>query len=66
LGDKIIVHVGDMQYEYEVVDMFVVDPDKISVLDQKYDASYVTLITCVPPGTFWKRLVVRTKLAQLP
>lgn len=65
-GDKIYITVGDLEYEYEVAEMFVVMPDKISVLDQKYDASYVTLITCVPPGTWWKRLVVRAKLTQLP
>ena len=65
-GDKIYITVGDLEYEYEVGEMFVVMPDKISVLDQKYDASYVTLITCVPPGTWWKRLVVRAKLTQLP
>lgn len=65
-GDKILIQVGDLQYEYEVTDMYVVSPEKISVLDQTYDASYITLITCVPPGTYWKRLVVRSKLVQLP
>lgn len=65
-GDKLYISVGELEYEYEVTEMFVVMPDKISVLDQKYDASYVTLITCVPPGTWWKRLVVRAKLTQLP
>jgi len=65
-GDKILIQVGDLEYEYVVDDMFVVNPDKISVLDQRYDASYVTLITCVPPGTYWKRLVIRSKLVQLP
>lgn len=65
-GDKILIQLGDLQYEYEVFDMFVVSPDKISVLDQKYDASYLTLITCVPPGTYWKRLVVKAKLTDLP
>lgn len=65
-GDKIIVQVGDLEYEYEVYDMFVVNPDKISVLDQNYEASYLTLVTCVPPGTWWKRLVVKAKLVQLP
>lgn len=65
-GDKIMVQVGDLQYEYEVSDMYVVNPEKISVLDQSYDASYLTLITCVPPGTYWKRLVVRSKLVRLP
>lgn len=65
-GNKIIVHLGDLAYEYEVIDMFVVNPDKISVLEQQYDAAYLTLVTCVPPGTFWKRLVVKAKLLGLP
>lgn len=65
-GDAVFVKIGDVEYEYKVTDMFVVNPDKISVLDQKYDASYLTLITCVPPGTYWKRLVVTSKLVKLP
>ncbi len=65
-GDMIYVKVGDLSYEYEVFDQFVVKPDNVSVLDQKYDASYLTLVTCVPPGTYWLRLVVRAKLKGLP
>jgi len=65
-GDSILIEVGDLEYEYEVYDMFVVSPDKISVLDQQYDASYLTLVTCVPPGTFWKRLVIKARLLRLP
>ena len=65
-GDKIFVKVRDVQYEYEIYDMFVVNPDQVSVLEQKNDASYISLITCVPPGTYWKRLVVRAKLTELP
>lgn len=64
-GDKIIVKVGNANYEYEVYEMFVVKPDQVSVLEQKYDSSYMTLITCVPPGTYWNRLVVRAKLVKL-
>ncbi len=64
-GDKIIVNIGDFQYTYEVYDMFVINPDQISVLDQQSDNSYLTLITCVPPGTWWKRLVVKAKLSTL-
>ncbi len=65
-GDKIIIDLGDQEYEYRVYDIFVVDPDQVSVLDQMNDASYLTLITCVPPGTFWKRLVLRAKLYTTP
>lgn len=65
-GDKVVASVNGVDYEYEIFDMFVVDPDQVSVLEQKYDASYITLITCVPPGTYWKRLIVRAKLTKLP
>lgn len=64
-GDSIFVKINDIEYEYQVYDMFVVNPDQISVLEQQKDGAYLTLITCVPPGTYWKRLVVKAKLAQL-
>jgi sortase A len=64
-GDKIIVSVNGTKYEYSVYDMFVVKPEQVSVLEQRKDGSFITLITCVPPGTFWNRLVVRAKLADL-
>ena len=65
-GDKIIVQVNNTDYEYEVFEMFVVKPDQISVLEQRYDGSYLTLVTCVPPGTFWNRLIVRAKMVDSP
>ncbi len=65
-GDKILVKIKNLNYEYEVYEMFVIKPDQISVLSQRYDAPYLTLITCVPPGTYWNRLVVRAKLTKLP
>ncbi len=61
-GDIIRVKIGDIEYEYVVYDMFVVNPDEISVLEQQKDASYLTIITCVPPGTYFQRLVVKAKL----
>lgn len=64
-GDKIIAQVEGRDYDYEIFEMFVVKPDQVSVLEQKYDNSYLTLITCVPPGTYWNRLVVRAKLLDL-
>jgi sortase A len=65
-GNSITVDIGDLKYDYEVFEMFVVKPDQVSVLEQKYDASYLTLITCVPPGTYWQRLVVKAKLTKFP
>ncbi len=64
-GDTMVVTVGETEYEYEVYDMFVVKPEQVSVLEQKFDGSYLTLITCVPPGTYWNRLVVKAKLKAI-
>ncbi len=61
-GDMIQVKVGDIEYEYEVTSSFVVDPTEVSILEQTKDGSYLTLVTCVPPGTYWKRLVVKARL----
>lgn len=65
-GDNFFVTYNNQEYEYEIFDMFVVKPEQISVLEPRYDASYMTLITCVPPGTYWNRLVVRSKLKHIP
>lgn len=64
-GDAINVTIDGINLEYEVVDIFVVKPTDISVLDQHYDDSYLSLITCVPQGTFRDRLVVKAKLKKI-
>lgn len=65
-GDKIIATVEGKKYEYEIYDMFIVSPDQISILEQKLDGSYLLLVTCVPPGTYLNRLVVKAKLTSIP
>lgn len=65
-GDKIYLKIDDLKYEYQVFDILIVKPDQVSVLQQRYDNSYLTLITCVPLGTYWKRLIVKAKLTSLP
>jgi len=64
--DSIYIKINGIQYEYKVTEMFVVSPDQVSVLEQRTDVAYLTLVTCVPPGTDWERLVVRAKLTKLP
>lgn len=64
-GDRIIIKIDKAEYEYEVYEMFVVNPEEVSVLQQIKDGVYLTLITCVPPGTYWKRLVVRAKMMRM-
>lgn len=66
IGDDIYVTYDGLMYRYQVYDMVVTEPNDLSALEQKFDDSYLTLITCVPPGTYWKRLNVKAKLIKLP
>lgn len=64
IGDNISINIEGKKYEYEVYDMYIVKPDKVSVLEQNFNASYLMLVTCVPPGTYKERLIVEAKLKQ--
>ncbi|MFH0863966.1 MAG: sortase [Candidatus Gottesmanbacteria bacterium] len=65
LKDEFYVYFDGITYRYQVVDLKVIDPQDISVLEQTYDGSYISLVTCVPPGTYWKRLVVKSRLVKI-
>jgi len=51
-GDEIILNVDGKNYYYDVYELSVVDATD----------SFITLVTCTPPGTVWKRLLIRAKL----
>lgn len=63
--DEILVDFNQVRYKYVVEQMIEVVPTDISILAQRYDDSYLTLITCVPPGTYMKRLIVRSRLTKI-
>jgi sortase A len=63
-GDEIDITYDGISYVYKVFDMVVSEPSDLSALEQKFDDSYLTLITCVPPGTYWQRLHVRARLVR--
>lgn len=64
-GDKVYTNVDGIEYKFVVYDFITVDPTDLSVLEQKDDNYYLSLITCVPPGLKWKRLVVKAKLEPM-
>lgn len=64
-GDEIFVDSDGSQYKYVVFDKKVVEPTNLSVLEQRFDRAYLTLVTCVPPGTLWKRGVIRAALEKV-
>lgn len=63
-GDEIDVTYDGISYTYIVYDLAVTDPSDLSALAQRFDDSYLTLVTCVPPGTYWQRLHVFAKLKR--
>lgn len=64
-GDEIFIRYDGVVYRYIVYEMIVTDANDLTPLTQRFDDSFVTLITCVPPGTYWKRLNVRARLEKI-
>lgn len=64
IGDEIDVDYDGISYKYEVEQMFEVLPTDLQVLDQDPSDSFLTLVTCVPPGHPQnpKRLIVRARV----
>ncbi|MCL5432764.1 MAG: sortase [Patescibacteria group bacterium] len=65
IGDEIKVKIDGIEYLYKVFNITVVDADDTSVFSQNYDDSYLTLITCTPPGTTWKRLIIKARFEKI-
>lgn len=61
-GDEIVVTYDGVIYRYIVRETAEVLPTQIEVLAQRYDKHELTLITCVPLGTYLRRFVARAEL----
>lgn len=61
-GDKIYIFYQGNKYVFDVFDIKKVDANEVSYLDSNKDENKLTLMTCWPPGTTLKRLVVIAKL----
>lgn len=62
-GDEVLVEAGGSKFSYKVVDIKVVDPGDLSVIPAPEELGrYISLMTCVPPGLNFKRLVVLGKM----
>lgn len=65
IGDSILATVGNITYTYKIYGITIVDPTNTSVFEQNMDDSYLTIITCTPPGTIWKRLIISARLQNI-
>ena len=60
-GDTFEVHHEGKRYIYEIYEKKVIEPTDRSVVTQEVTEPIVTLITCHPPGTSWKRLIIQAR-----
>ena len=62
--DEILIDYDGISYTYKVESMFEVLPTDVQVLNQDSSDSFLTLVTCVPPGdpSNPKRLIVRARV----
>lgn len=65
VGDEIIVRVSNADYRYKIESITVVEPSDTSVLAQNFSDSFITIITCTPPGTVWKRLIIKSRIQKV-
>lgn len=65
IGNTLIVTINNTLYTYKIYDITVVEAEDTSYLTQEYDNSYLTIVTCTPPGTTWKRLLIKAKLETM-
>lgn len=63
IGDEIIVEALGVNFRYQVSGIRVTDPNDLSVINPPDSIGrYISLMTCVPPGLNFKRLVVLGKM----
>jgi sortase A len=61
-GDDLQIISDGVDYNYKITDMYEVMPDDLSPLAQTYDGHHLTIITCTPPGTYLRRLIIKAEL----
>ncbi len=64
-GDEVLVNFDGITYKYIVYDYYEVSPDEIDILEQRYNQKELTLVTCVPPGTYWRRGIIKARLVEI-
>lgn len=63
-GDEIDLYYKKNKYVYRVTEKKMVDPKDTSYLTKETSEKTVTMMTCWPPGTTYKRLLVRAILTH--
>lgn len=63
-GEVVLINIDNITYTYKIVNIYQVKPDAVEVLRQFYNKKSLKLVTCVPPGTKYRRLIVEADLVK--
>jgi sortase A len=58
IGDTITLYYENKQYDYHVSEKKIIRPDELSYLRLESDTPQLTLMTCYPAGTNFKRFII--------
>ena len=64
-GDHISVNFDGITYKYVVYEYIEALPSEIDILEQNYSRKDLSLVTCVPPGTYLRRGIVHARLVEI-
>lgn len=64
IGDDLTVVFDGVTYHYIIRQTHEVLPSQMDVLDQPANRRLMTLVTCVPLGTYWRRFVVTAEMVD--
>ncbi len=57
-GDEINIFYKGKRYVYKVIGKTIADPKQVEYLTRKTNKEFLTLQSCWPPGTTWKRILI--------
>ena len=61
-GDKIIIYYNNEKFTYKTINKYYFSPSK--EIEQQKEKPLLLLVTCYPPGTDWKRVVIEAELIK--
>ena len=64
-GDRIVVFYRDRRYDYRVDEKEIVPGFDLTPLSRSSNRRLLTLQTCDPPGTTWRRLIIIAELVSV-
>ncbi len=64
-GDIITISYDGITYKYQVEEKYEVDPTDVEILNQDESDSFLSLVTCVPPGLQTRRLIIKARIVPI-